>query len=45
KHVEVAFLYYLRPEQKFPSKEALIRQMDQDKATALQLQTTLPQDF
>jgi riboflavin kinase/FMN adenylyltransferase len=45
KHVEVAFLYYLRPEQKFPSKEALIRQMDQDKATALQLQPTLPKDF
>ncbi len=45
KHVEVAFLHYLRPEQKFPSKEALIRQMDQDKATALQLQPTLLKDF
>ncbi len=45
KHVEVAFLYYLRPEQKFPSKEALVMQMNQDKATALQLQPSLPKDF
>jgi len=45
KHVEVAFLHYLRPEQKFPSKEALIRQMDQDKAMALQLQSTLLKNF
>jgi len=45
KHVEVAFLHYLRPEQKFPSKEALIHQMNQDKAKALSLQFTLPADF
>ncbi|MFZ9197282.1 MAG: riboflavin biosynthesis protein RibF [Bacilli bacterium] len=45
KQVEVAFLYYLRPEAKFPSKEALILQMNQDKARALQLQSTLPKDF
>lgn len=45
KHVEVAFLHYLRPEQKFPSKDALIQQMDQDKAKALALEPTLPKDF
>lgn len=45
KHVEVAFLHYLRPEQKFPSKEALVQQMNQDKAKALSLQSILPRDF
>lgn len=45
KHVEVAFLHYLRPEQKFPSKDALIQQMDLDKATAIRLQPSLPKDF
>jgi riboflavin kinase / FMN adenylyltransferase len=45
KKVEVAFLHYLRPEQKFPSKEALILQMDKDKARAIAMQTTFPQDF
>jgi riboflavin kinase/FMN adenylyltransferase len=45
KKIEVAFLHYLRPEQKFPSKDALIAQMNQDKATALSLQSTLPNYF
>jgi riboflavin kinase/FMN adenylyltransferase len=45
KYVEVAFLHYLRPEQKFPSKDALIQQMDMDQATALKLQATLPKEF
>jgi len=45
KYVEVAFLHYLRNEQKFPSKDALINQMDIDKKTALAMQTSLPQDF
>jgi riboflavin kinase / FMN adenylyltransferase len=45
KFVEVAFLHYLRPEQKFPSKEALINQMNLDKETALRLQNQLPKDF
>jgi riboflavin kinase / FMN adenylyltransferase len=45
KYVEVAFLHYLRPEQKFPSKDALIQQMDRDQATALKLQATLPKEF
>lgn len=45
KHVEVAFLHYLRPEQKFPSKDALIQQMDLDKATAIRLQPTFPKEF
>jgi riboflavin kinase/FMN adenylyltransferase len=45
KNVEVAFLHYLRPEQKFASKDALIQQMDKDKATALMLQPTLPNHF
>ena len=45
KYVEVAFLHYLRSEQKFPTKDALINQMDLDKATALKMQATLPKDF
>lgn len=45
KNVEVAFLFYLRPEQKFPSKDALIQQMDLDKAKAIALQSSFPQDF
>jgi riboflavin kinase/FMN adenylyltransferase len=45
KYVEVAFLHYLRNEQKFPSKDALIHQMNMDKATALKMQATLPKDF
>ena len=45
KYVEVAFLHYLRPEQKFPSKDALIQQMDRDQATALKMQATLPKEF
>jgi riboflavin kinase/FMN adenylyltransferase len=45
KYVEVAFLHYLRNEQKFPSKDALIHQMDLDKATALKMQATLPKEF
>jgi riboflavin kinase/FMN adenylyltransferase len=45
KYVEVAFLHYLRNEQKFASKDALIHQMDIDKSTALKLQATLPKEF
>jgi riboflavin kinase/FMN adenylyltransferase len=45
KYVEVAFLYYLRNEQKFSSKDALVHQMDIDKATALRMQATLPREF
>jgi riboflavin kinase/FMN adenylyltransferase len=45
KYVEVAFLHYLRNEQKFSSKDALVQQMDIDKATALKLQSTLPKEF
>jgi riboflavin kinase/FMN adenylyltransferase len=45
KYVEVAFLHYLRPEQKFPSKDALIQQMDTDKATAVNMQATMPKEF
>jgi riboflavin kinase/FMN adenylyltransferase len=45
KYVEVAFLHYLRPEQKFPSKQELVAQMDRDRAEALRLQASLPQDF
>jgi riboflavin kinase / FMN adenylyltransferase len=45
KSVAVAFLHYLRPEQKFQSKMDLIAQMDRDKTEALRLQSSLPNDF
>ncbi len=45
KHVEVAFLHYLRPEQKFASKDSLVQQMNHDRDTALALQEKLRQDF
>jgi riboflavin kinase/FMN adenylyltransferase len=45
KYVEVAFLHYLRGEHKFSSKDALIHQMDNDKATAIKMQDTLPKEF
>jgi riboflavin kinase/FMN adenylyltransferase len=45
KYVEVAFLHYIRNEQKFPSKDALIHQMNKDRDTALKMQATLPKDF
>ncbi len=44
-HLDVAFLKYLRPEAKFPSKEALIAQMDLDLHQAKTLQSSLPNTF
>jgi len=40
-YVQVEFLHYLRPEQKFASLDALIAQMDIDKATAIALKSKL----
>ena len=44
-NLEVAFLKYLRPEAKFPNKEALVNQMNQDFQQAMALQSSLPNTF